>query len=94
MVIVPTLKQIVKAHPNCFILIAPKLRDAISNKPKSFKVLQTTLTTDSCEKALAYYEAHGFGNVVALPNFNARGRVPELPSRHMAKLFRVLYGRE
>lgn len=90
----PTLKQITKAHPNCFILVAPKLRDAISNKPKSFKVLQTTLATDSCEKALAYYEAQGYGSVVALPNFNAKGRAPELPPRHVAKLFRVLYGRE
>lgn len=90
----PTLKQITKAHPNCFVLISPKLRDALSNKPKSFKVLQTTLTTDSCEKALAYYEAHGFGNVVALPNFSAKGRAPELAPCYVAKLFRVLYGRE
>lgn len=89
----PSLKTIIKKHPNCFAVLFPKLRDAITNKPVDFTVLQTVLTSDAAEKALQYYESEGIKAVV-LPTFGEKGKAPELEPRRNAQLFRCLLGKE
>lgn len=89
-----TYDTMIKKHPNSFIICIVACRDAETNKPKSYKVLQTVLTTEDLQKALDYYDAEGFENVVAVPNFDEdNGKVPEFPPEIAARLFRNLYAR-
>lgn len=91
-----TMKKLLQAHVNKFIVCIPALRDA-DNRPTTFKVLNTCdHAVDACE-VLARYEKEGadYDNTIIIPNFpeelNA-GSVPELPPNIIAKTFRVLYG--
>ena len=86
---------IIKNHPDCFVLVIPVKNDKVTHHVVGWKVLQTVLTVDDCEKCLDYCEAEGFEKVVVIPTYREDDRnAPELPSDIAAKLFRVLYGKE
>ena len=89
-----TYDTMIKKHSNSFIICIVACRDAETNKPKSYKVLQTAKTTEDLKKALDYYDAEGFENVIAINNFDEEaGKAPEFPPEIAARLFRNLYAR-
>lgn len=81
--------EITNKYPDKFIIVSPVLKNAETNKPITFKVLQTCETTEACEKAMEYYDLEGFENVIPIPNFK---RVRKLNPKYVARMFRVMYG--
>lgn len=94
--VIMTMKKMMKRHKDKFIICIPKLRDASTNRPLTFSVLQTCCHAPEACKILDSYEKQGglFENVIAIPNFTDEGNYipPELPPNRYAKMFRVLYG--
>lgn len=82
-------EDITKKHPEKFIIMLPVLRNTETNKPITFKVLQTCDTEKECEKAMDYYDLEGFENVIPVPNFT---RAKKLNPKYIARMFRVMYG--
>lgn len=91
-----TIKQLFQKHPNVLVLATPKLRDASNNFAKSWIVLQTASNVPDCEKALNYYEENGYEEVVIISTFTEESfsQVPEIPTRLIAKFWRVYFGTE
>ena len=91
-----TMKKMLKRHVNRFILCIPALRDASTNRPTTFKVLNTCLSADEACESLARYESEGgdYANTIIVPNFpeELNANPPELSPSKVAKMFRVLYG--
>lgn len=69
------MDQILEEHKETFIVMLPDHRNSVTNKPITYKVLQTFGSRASCEKALDYYDAEGFKDMVAVPNFQSLMRI-------------------
>lgn len=54
-----TMKAMMKRHVNRFIICVPALRDAVTNRPTTFKVLNTCRSADEACEALENYEKEG-----------------------------------
>ena len=91
-----TMKAMMKRHVNKFIICIPALRDAVTNRPTTFKVLSTCRSADEACEALENYEKEGgdYANTIIVPNFpeELNENPPELCPSEVAKMFRVLYG--
>ena len=91
-----TMKAMMKRHVNRFIICIPALRDAVTNRPTTFKVLNTCRSADEACEALESYEKEGgdYANTIIVPNFpeELNENPPELCPSKVAKMFRVLYG--
>ena len=91
-----TMKAMMKRHVNRFIICIPALRDAVTNRPTTFKVLNTCRSADEACEALENYEKEGgdYENTIIVPNFpeELNENPPELCPSKVAKMFRVLYG--
>ena len=91
-----TMKAMMKRHVNRFIICIPALRDAVTNRPTTFKVLNTCRSADEACEALENYEKEGgdYANTIIVPNFpeELNENPPELCPSKVAKMFRVLYG--
>ena len=88
-----TMKAMLKRHVNKFIICIPALRDAVTNRPTTFKVLNTCRSADEACEALENYEKEGgdYANTIIVPNFpeELNENPPELCPSKVAKMFRV-----
>ena len=91
-----TIKAMMNRHVNRFIICIPALRYSVSNRPTSFKVLNTCRSASVACAALGNYEKEGgdYVNTIIVPNFpeELNENPPELCPSKVAKMFRVLYG--
>lgn len=91
-----TMKKMLKRHVNKFIICILALRDAVTNRPTTSKVLNTCRSADEACEALESYEKEDgeYVNAIIVPNFpeELNENPPELCSSKVAKMFRVLYG--
>lgn len=83
-----TLNQICEKHGGSFVLAVPLMRDALTKRVESWKVIQTVKKAEDLEKALEYYELEGFSGVVSIPVFSPDdSRLTEYPARLAAKFW-------
>lgn len=84
------LDQICKKHGGSFVLAVPLMRDALTKRVESWKVIQTIKRAEDLEKALEYYELEGFSGVVAIPVFSPDdSRLTEYPARLASRFWQV-----
>lgn len=86
-----TLKKVYKKYEGEYAILQPQLRDAATNRPRSFKVLKTCQDISAAEKAQRYYLSEGFPGVFIFPCFKED---TTLEAGHAANMFRILYGGE
>lgn len=87
-----TWKSVIKKHPNRFILATVALRDAINQKAKTFRVLQTARDFQGMQSLKEYYKNEGFEGVIVIPNFpDDSPEIKGYPPKLSAELFRNLY---
>lgn len=77
-----------------FAVVMPRLRDGAANRPRTFEVLKQYYHAQDSVKAYEYYMAEGFEGVFILPCFVEDSEVTDLEPEYIARMFRVLYGRE
>lgn len=88
-----TFKQLVKKHPNKFVIAVVSTRDAETKRANSFQILQTVDDVTEMELVMEYYQQEEFEGVVAIPTFTSED-TPDLPAKYAALLFRTLYFEE
>ena len=68
-----TMKAMMKRHVNRFIICIPALRDAVTNRPTTFKVLNTCRSADEACETLESYEKEGgdYANTIIVPSLTA-----------------------
>ncbi len=84
-----TLKKVFKKHEGKYVILQPQLRDAVTNRPRSFKVLKACLNASAAEKAQRYYMSEGFTGAFIFPCIKEDTM---LDARHTARMFRILLG--
>lgn len=85
------LTGVAKKYKGRFASLQPHMKDAVTNRPLSFKVLKECFHADEAVKAQEYYSAHGYSGVFIFPCFKEE---TTLAPAYVARMFRVLYGRE
>ena len=87
-----TFGRLKKRYANTIVLAVPKPRKFLWNKKtvKTWSVLQTVSNIADCEKAINYYENHGYCDVVPIST-HLQEEV-DIPPYLVAKFFRVYYG--
>ena len=84
-----TYKTIVRKHPNRFIVAVVDRRHPDSKRAVLFKVLQTFINVEGLRRALDYYKAEGFKNVVPINSFMEDDKeAPDMPPELTAEFFR------
>ena len=81
-----TMKAMLMRYVNIFIIWIPNPRDVVTNRPKTFKILNTCRAADEACEVLANYEKEGddYANTIIVPNFpeELNENLPELcPSK-------------
>lgn len=84
-----TLRSIIETYPERYVVLVPLLRDALTDKPLTYEVLEECISIEDGMKVQEYYEGKGLSGVILFPTFE--GDIP-LEPEDAARMFRVLMG--
>ncbi|MCM1217807.1 MAG: hypothetical protein NC548_25225 [Lachnospiraceae bacterium] len=87
------LADVFKKYEGRFVVLQPARRDALTNKPMSFRALNAFSNAQEAVRADWYYRMEGFEGVFIYPCVESTRGIGIAPE-HAARMFRVLYGRE
>lgn len=83
------LKDVIRKYPDSFVVIKPLVREAVTLKPLTFKVLAVLFSAGEAVAAKGQYVLDGLEDVCVLPTYE---QDMGFPPEETARLFRVLYG--